>query len=284
MSSAITPHLEHFTGGPIAFGDAPADTDRIPVKMLIRSHEGVERLGRPWYHDFASMEHKPHVPIDWQHDPERVIGYLDRFEVRHDGLHARGALIAAGDASVRTIATRARGGVPYESSIFFDPIEVEEVSPGRTARVNGRTLEGPAVVFRRWRLRGVAICPYGADTGTETRFMSLSDVASRWGLSPRTVRRVVDRGELVATKLGGSIRIAHGTVLEYEAWRKQEFRNAVGVKLAGFAAAIRLPEREAAVPEDRDSAAREQRLRQLGHRPGVCAFAKSLQLSGRRGQ
>jgi hypothetical protein len=65
---------------------------------------------------------------------------------------------------------KAGAGVPYEASIFFDPNEyvLEEVSPGAKVQVNGYELEGPAAVVRQWTLRGVAICPYGADRNTST--------------------------------------------------------------------------------------------------------------------
>jgi hypothetical protein len=63
-----------------------------------------------------------------------------------------------------------REGVPYEASIFFggDGIRVEEVAEGETAEVNGYALAGPAVIVREWPLRGIAICPYGADMNTES--------------------------------------------------------------------------------------------------------------------
>jgi hypothetical protein len=61
-------------------------------------------------------------------------------------------------------------GVPYEASIFFggDGIKIEEVGEGKMQTVNGRQFDGPGVIIREWPLRGVAICPYGADQNTES--------------------------------------------------------------------------------------------------------------------
>jgi hypothetical protein len=38
-----------------------------------------------------------------------------------------------------------------------------------SAKVNGYTQPGPATIFRQWKLRGVAVCPYGYDKNTSTR-------------------------------------------------------------------------------------------------------------------
>ena len=160
--------------GPLQLDDTPTDGDdsgRVPVSMLIRSNEGVERFGESWYHDFAGMRHKGRVPIDYRHDPDQVIGYLDKFEEKRDGMHASGYLVPYQDDVVGEITHKAKAGVPYEASIYFggNGLRVEEVSPSGTAKVNGRTVHGPAVIFREWPLRGVAICPYGADSSTRTK-------------------------------------------------------------------------------------------------------------------
>lgn len=158
--------------GPLQLADAPADAERIPVRMLIRSHEGVERYGEAWYHDFAGMRRKASVPIDYLHDPQQIIGYLDTFEEKRDGMWASGYLIPFDeDPVVGRIVHQARAGVPYEASIYFggNGMRVEEVGHNASAQVNGKNVKGPAVIFRDWPLRGVAVCPYGADGQTRTK-------------------------------------------------------------------------------------------------------------------
>jgi len=61
-----------------------------------------------------------------------------------------------------------REGVPYEASINFggDGIKIQELGDGETTEVNGARFDGPGIVVREWPLRGVAICPYGADMNT----------------------------------------------------------------------------------------------------------------------
>jgi len=73
-----------------------------------------------------------------------------------------------------------REGVPYEASIFFggDGIKLEEVPEGATLTVNGRAFQGPGVVIREWPLRGIAICPYGADQNTESAALSSGETVA----------------------------------------------------------------------------------------------------------
>ena len=81
-----------------------------------------------------------------------------------------GALVPFKDSDRATeIVYKMKNGVPYESSINFagEGIKVQEIGEGEIAEVNGYQFEGPGVIIREWPLRGVAICPYGADSNTE---------------------------------------------------------------------------------------------------------------------
>jgi len=155
-----------------AIGQNAAATDeKVPVRLVARTGQPIEH----WYwglivHDLAGLKlHKPSLPLDYCHDPGEVLGYVDHFDTQTGDLVCSGALVPF-DANDRAaeIVHKARAGVPYESSIAFDPdnIVVENVPAGRSVEVNGYTLNGPAVVFREWSLRGVAICPHGYDKHT----------------------------------------------------------------------------------------------------------------------
>jgi len=159
----------------VALDRTLASKDKVPVTVTART-------GQPafhWFwgrvvHDLAGMQvQKASVPLDYCHDCEDVVGYADTFDVATGDLVVSGALIpfAEGDRASE-IAFKARSGVPYEASIFFDPDEIvlEEVAAGVAVQVNGVPVTGPVTIFRQWRLRGVALCPYGADAGTEVQF------------------------------------------------------------------------------------------------------------------
>ena len=129
-------------------------------------------------HDLAGMEHKPRIPIDFNHNPDDVIGYANRFNTSEGDLEIKGALTPyKGSDRATEILHKANvdaeegGGVPYEASInFAGDFEVEKLGPNDTAVLNQRTFSGPLTIIRKWKLRGVAITPYGYDPGTQTEF------------------------------------------------------------------------------------------------------------------
>jgi len=142
------------------------------IRMLARSAEPINH----WHfgtviHDMDGLElNRSRLAVDYAHNDQEVIGYLSHFETDHEGLHAAGALIpyADGDRASEVIH-KLDAGVPYEASINFNgPFTAENVPKGKTVEVNGRKFSGPGVVIRNWVLRGVAVCPYGADQNTST--------------------------------------------------------------------------------------------------------------------
>lgn len=167
--------------GTVAFADDPAGDapgGAVPVVLTARGGDAVEH----WFwgrvvHDLAGMRiHKPRLALDYNHDPDRLIGYLDQFDTSGGALVARGALLPGESPTAAEILALARAGVPYEASIFFSgPLRFEELSDGARAKVNGREVTGPATILRQWSLRGVAICPHGVDRDTAARF-SAADV------------------------------------------------------------------------------------------------------------
>ena len=161
-------------------GDNGEGAKSAPVRLVARTGKPIEH----WYWgnvvpDLAGMRvHKSRLPIDYAHDSKEVIGYLNRFDVDSGDLVTSGALVPFRDSDRATeIIHKAQAGVPYEASINFggDGIKVEEIAEGQVAQVNGYQFAGPGVVIREWPLRGVAICPYGADANTESAVMASGD-------------------------------------------------------------------------------------------------------------
>lgn len=146
-----------------------------PFRMTARSGKPIDH----WYwgsvvHDLAGMKlSKNRVAIDYAHDPKEVIGYANQFESESGDLVVTGALVPYKDSDrASEIIHKQREGIPYEASINFggDGIKIEEVRAGEAVSVNGYEFAGPGVVIREWPLRGIAICPYGADSNTSTEF------------------------------------------------------------------------------------------------------------------
>lgn len=163
--------------GEFKLGDNGEGSKTAPISLTARSGKPIEH----WFwgkvvHDLSGMRlHKSRLAIDYVHDDKEVIGYLNNFDSSSGDLVASGALVPFKDSDRATeILHKLREGVPYEASINFggDGIKVEELPEGMVSRVNGYQLEGPAVIIREWPLRGVAVCPYGADANTESRALS----------------------------------------------------------------------------------------------------------------
>lgn len=156
-------------------GDNGPDSKTAPFKMVARTGDAIEH---PYWgrvvHDLSGMlTHKPRLPIDFNHDPDEVIGYANRFDHSSGDLEVSGALVPYKDSDrASEIVHKQRNGVPYEASIDFSGarLKVEEVPEGEPVEVNGRQFVGPLNIIRQWSLRGVAVCPYGADRNTMTAF------------------------------------------------------------------------------------------------------------------
>ncbi|MGI4815803.1 MAG: hypothetical protein ACRYGG_21045 [Janthinobacterium lividum] len=121
-------------------------------------------------HDFDGMTTPSRIPLDVEHGHESI-GYLNRFDTSSGDLVATGAIVMADDDS-SVMVQRMIGGVPYQASIDhgMDDAVVEHLPAGQSATINSNstpsTVSGPATIFRQFVLRAVALCKYGADSGT----------------------------------------------------------------------------------------------------------------------
>ena len=159
--------------GEFKLGDNGENAKSAPIQLVARSGKPIEH----WFwgnvvHDLAGMYmHKSRLPIDYVHDPKEILGYLNKFDHSTGDLVTSGALVPFKDTDRTSEILHKMGeGVPYEASINFggEGIKLQEVAEGELTEVNGYQFEGPGVVIREWPLRGVAICPYGADMNTES--------------------------------------------------------------------------------------------------------------------
>jgi hypothetical protein len=163
--------------GHIELGDNGENAKSAPFRMVARTGDSIDH----WFwgkvvHDLSGMRrHKDRLPIDYGHDDKEIIGYANRFESESGDLVVQGALVPYRDNDrASEIVYKSKQGVPYEASINFggDGIVVDEYDAGTNVEVNGRNFSGPVTVIRQWPLRGIAVCPYGADANTSTNFES----------------------------------------------------------------------------------------------------------------
>lgn len=167
-----------------AADDNTPSASSAAFELLARTGDAIDH----WYwgrivHDFAGMAHRDSIPVDYCHAVNEPIGYADTFNTTGGNLVIGGSVesITEGDEASKLIA-RSRRGIPYQASIYFDPFSmvVEFVPEGMMASVNGRDIAGPVVIARQWTLRGVAICPHGADVGTSCE---LADAVGAFSLT-----------------------------------------------------------------------------------------------------
>ena len=116
---------------------------------------------------------KEKIPIDYQHNPRDVLGYLDQFS-GDPALECSGFLVPfKEDDLVSEILHKKSMGVPYQCSVSLadSGFEFEYVPRNQngTVVVNGQTFsvadEG-ITIFTKFTIDGVAICLYGSDSNT----------------------------------------------------------------------------------------------------------------------
>jgi len=163
------------SGSSMEFVDVTSDGEvrKFKFRMVGRSGEPLEHhyWGRV-VHDMSTFQHKERIPIDHIHNDDELIGYADKFDTSNGDLVVEGYLVstAPGDLADQ-IHTKAKAGIPYEASInFAGPMTVREVTDGEEMEINKRTFMGPLTVIKNWLLRGIAVCPYGYDHQTSTKF------------------------------------------------------------------------------------------------------------------
>jgi hypothetical protein len=174
--SAVPETACRLSGGEVMFRDNGPNAKSAGVQLRARSGQAIDH----WFwgrvvHDFSGCRHKPRIAVDYAHNDAEVLGYVNHFDSESGDLMLSGALTPWHDKDrASEVIFKMREGVPYEASIFFggDGIKIEEVGTGMVAQVNGYQFEGPGIIIREWPLRGVAICPYGADQNTESAALS----------------------------------------------------------------------------------------------------------------
>lgn len=141
----------------------------VPVKMTIRTNTPVKHWQGNLVHELSGMSHKGKVHLDWVHDTRESLGFLNKFDVTNQRIQATGQLISVEPGDTTDIRIKQlQAGIPMEASIFFagQGLKAEEFGEGTAFKANGKSMVGPAIVFREWPLRGVAIVPFGADNNT----------------------------------------------------------------------------------------------------------------------
>jgi hypothetical protein len=160
---------------------APSPTgeavQKAACKMTARSGRPINVPGvGQVIHDLAGMRQPAErLNVDYCHNQSELIGYCEKLSADTGDLACVAQIfsVRAGDRAEEVLA-RAKEGQPYQCSIKWDDGKFERIVDGQCATINGRQFSGPGVVVRQWTLRGVAVCPYGADPNTAAEFAAQS--------------------------------------------------------------------------------------------------------------
>lgn len=130
---------------------------RVKIKVITSSILEHPGLGRFRVKTETATPSKDRVPLDYNHNEEEVIGYVENFQCNADAITADGVVLIGDESSdaAKTFAQNIDGGVPFEASAFLDLSEAESVE-----------LEDGVTEWSGALIRGVAICPYGTDRKT----------------------------------------------------------------------------------------------------------------------
>ena len=144
------------------------------IKLTILAADVIAHGDGRFVFEYASLNLPSRAPLDYCHDDSVIIGYAENFVATDDGVTADAILLSDDDSPserAREVAYSMRSGVPFECSalIDLDGAEAQVVDDGKEVVVNGRNLVGPFVIYRNATLRGVAICPHGADPQTSAQ-------------------------------------------------------------------------------------------------------------------
>ena len=123
--------------------------------------------------DLALIEVPAKMAILRDHETEEIVGFSDESAVTPEGLVLGGILSRATEAG-KEVTALSDEGFPWQMSVRISPSRIEELMAGSTAIVNGRTLTGPATIFRESKLVETSFTPTGWDSGTSATALSRS--------------------------------------------------------------------------------------------------------------
>lgn len=134
------------------------------------------------YEDLAGMIAPEIISLNVDHDTDRTIGKAFNFQITEYGLECDAEIfpdlpVVNGDG--QRIINMLKCGIPLQASITFtvdSQDDIEEIDEGATAEVNNQTISGPAIIYRKWYLRSLAVCIHGADNETQVEAIELSNL------------------------------------------------------------------------------------------------------------
>lgn len=135
-------------------------------KMLAHTGQVVSRWWGRLVLDMDGAQFQQKLALLKDHDTAQPIGYSTSIERTKKGIEARGKLLTSDLAD--EVLKYSREGFPWQASLMAVPSVTEDVQAGATAKVNGREVQGPLTIFRKWQMHELTLTVLGADSNTTT--------------------------------------------------------------------------------------------------------------------
>jgi phage major head subunit gpT-like protein len=166
LAAGESDHL-HGISVPVEMIAAAGDAKLPRAKIL--AYTGGEMNLSAMYHpvvfSLAGMVAAASIPLLRQHDPGRIVGHADKVDITASNVTVEGPISATGPDAQEVISSSANK-FPWKASVGVDPLRVEFLAAGKTAKVNGRDFTGPLNIVHASRLVEVSFVPIGADSNT----------------------------------------------------------------------------------------------------------------------
>lgn len=142
---------------------ASDDGKRRKVSGIAYTGEILSYYGSALIVDLATAKSANRVPLLIEHDRQQRAGFAS-LSIDDKGIQLDGELLE--NEHGKSVADDADGGFPWQLSINAEAERIENVVRGAVTKVNGRKVEGPAIIFRGALVREVSFTPTGVDPNT----------------------------------------------------------------------------------------------------------------------
>jgi hypothetical protein len=115
------------------------------------------------------------MPVLKNHDPDQILGYTTRFQKIDNRLEVEGVFLNNSEKA-QEVTNIADEGYPWQLSVHIMPDVVKTIDKNETTTVNGKTVNGPIVIFSQSTIREVSFCAVGADRGASATVFSLNRI------------------------------------------------------------------------------------------------------------
>lgn len=117
------------------------------------------------------------LPILLDHQISQPVGQADKIEITPKGVTLSG-IITGSDEHASKVVTHSKNGFNWQASIGASVSRREFLEAGKTATVNGKTVNGPAIIAREATLRECSFVAVGADSTTAASVAAASAAAA----------------------------------------------------------------------------------------------------------